>query len=66
MVALINAPERFEETLGDLPEGVRLRHQGTSDSDLTLWFTRSQAELEGGIQTMASFARRGGLPLTLS
>lgn len=61
MVALINAPEHFEETLGELPDGVRLHRQGTSNSDVTLWFTRSKAELEGGVEAMRSFARRGGL-----
>ncbi len=61
VVALINAPERFEETLGELPEGAGLRRQATDDSDLTLWFTRSRAELEGGIEAMESFAQKGGL-----
>ena len=61
VVALINAPERFEETLGELPEGVLLHRQSASDSNVTLWFTRSQAELEGGIEAMTTFADKGGL-----
>jgi CheY-like chemotaxis protein len=61
VVALINAPERFEETLGKLPEGVLLHRQSTCDSNVTLWFTRSRAELEGGIEAMAPSAQKGGL-----
>jgi hypothetical protein len=61
VVAMINAPERFEESLGELPEGVRLHRQVSSDRDLTLWFTRSQADLEAGIEAMRSFAQKGGL-----
>ena len=61
VVALINAPELFEESLGELPEGVHLRRESTSASDVTLWFTRSRAELEGGIETMVPSADKGGL-----
>ncbi len=45
-INLQGAPPAFEETLGDLPEGVLLRHSGRAKSDLTFWFIRSQEELD--------------------
>jgi len=44
--ALLWAPEGFEETLGELPEGVELEDKMTSRTKLTLWFVRSRQELE--------------------
>ena len=56
-VALIDAPEDFEATLGDVPEGVvflRDRRDRTSaQCPLTIWFNRSRRNLDDGIQRMS-------------
>jgi CheY-like chemotaxis protein len=44
-VALLGAPERFETTLGALPEGVRIRRDPRAAAERVLLFTRSQADL---------------------
>jgi CheY-like chemotaxis protein len=53
IVALVNAPERFRDTLGDLPAGVQLIAEMTGRRDLTLWFVRSCKELRRGIARVA-------------
>jgi hypothetical protein len=52
-VALINAPANFKETLGALPDGVRLRGHARGASDLMLWFLRSRADLDQCVARMA-------------
>jgi hypothetical protein len=52
-VNLLGAPPGFEDTLGDLPESVKLRHDTTAKSDLTLWFVRSQSELDRELTFLA-------------
>lgn len=62
VVALPGAPEGLEATLGPLPEGVSLvRDPTAARRDLTLWFVRSQAELQAGLAGMAPHAARGRL-----
>jgi hypothetical protein len=46
-VALLGAPENFEDTLGELPDGVELHQKLTRQAKLTLWFVRSRQELDG-------------------
>jgi hypothetical protein len=46
VVALLGAPEGFEDTLAGLPPEVRLRRDARAASDLTLLFVESQAALE--------------------
>ena len=60
VVVLVGAPPGFRGTLGDLPDGVTL-HRGEGKGDLILWFTRSRAELEGGIGEMVSRLSRGSV-----
>lgn len=68
LVGLVGAPDGFETTLGDLPQGaviVRLP-AGTGGSldprpDVTLWFTTRRADLESRIAEMCSRAEKGGL-----
>ncbi len=61
VVVLVGAPERFEETLGELPEGASL-HRGVGERcDLTLWFVRAREDLEARIEEMGSWAKGGGL-----
>jgi CheY-like chemotaxis protein len=45
-VALLNAPDGFEDVLGELPEGVALKTALTKQTKLAIWFVRSRAELE--------------------
>jgi hypothetical protein len=61
VVALVEAPERFDETLGDLPEGIVLRHDVGAPPDLTLYFARSRKELESRIEGLAASAEKGRL-----
>ena len=57
VVAVINAPKNFSKTLGRLPRGAKLKSAKYPSAPLTLWFARSEIELQGGI---AEFAGRIG------
>ncbi len=61
VVALVDAPPGFENTLGELPEGVTLHRQARGRPGLTLWFTRSRRGLERRIRRMVPLAEKGGL-----
>ena len=52
VVRLVCAPIGFEATLGDLPEGARVRRRG-EERDLTIWFVRRISELRRSIAVMA-------------
>ena len=52
-VALVDAPEDFEPTLGPLPDGASLGVAGPGEGDLVIWFTMSLRDLEGGVGDMA-------------
>ena len=60
-VALVNAPEAFEETLGELGDDVALTDTATPDATVTLWFLDSLAALTDGIHHMAEVAGDGRL-----
>ena len=53
-MALVDAPEDFETTLGPLPEGASLGIVGPGEGDLIIWFTMSLKDLEGGVGDMAN------------
>ncbi len=59
VVALLDAPRGFRKTLGKLPAGARLRAQADACCTLTLWFTRSSADLERGMRKACALAGRG-------
>ncbi len=61
VVALLGAPNGFEETLGTLPEGVVIRRQRRGKPDLALWFARSMGELENQMERIARFIAEGRL-----
>lgn len=61
VVVLVRAPETFEETLGELPPNVTIRRRNQGMRDLTLWFTRSRAELMAGVGSMARRHETGRL-----
>jgi hypothetical protein len=60
-VAMVNAPEGFEETLGQLPEGVVIRRNLRGKPDVTLWFATSRRELEGRLPRMVRYGPNAGL-----
>jgi hypothetical protein len=61
VVALVGAPENFDDILGELPEGVTLRTRNRGHRDLTLWFPKSRSDLERRLERMTTFAEGGGL-----
>jgi hypothetical protein len=61
-VALVRAPDGFEETLDPLPDGVRLRTQARSSQDVVLFFATRYSELERRFDGLAhAIAPSGGL-----
>jgi hypothetical protein len=60
-LALVNAPEGFEQTLVDLPEGVAVTRSSRASRQLTIWFVIRQAELRRGIARMTGFGEKAGL-----
>jgi len=60
-VALVEAPEDFEQILGVLPEGTTVVRNVELRADVTLWFLGSLADLHGGIDRMAEIAGDGRL-----
>lgn len=60
-VSLVDAPQRFEDTLGNLPEGVLLQRNENARSDLTLWFVTSSEHLQQHIDSMRRSIRKDGL-----
>lgn len=60
-VILVNAPDDFETTLGDLPGGVSLRRHARGRNDLVVFFTQSQRDLERRIEKLGALAGKGGL-----
>lgn len=60
-VALVDAPEDFETTLGGLPAGTTIVRKADSSADITLWFLGSLADLHSGIDHMGETAGGGRL-----
>ncbi len=60
-VLLTRAPDGFQGLLGPLPDGARLVKRYGGDVELILWFVRSAAELERGIEKWASRVGKGGI-----
>ena len=60
-VALLDAPDKFDEMLGELPGGVTIRRAARGRPDLMIWFTRSQADVERRIARLGAMAGDGGL-----
>jgi hypothetical protein len=53
-VALVDAPDNFEATLGALPDGVTVRTRARGPVDVIVFFTTSRAKLERRIETLRS------------
>ena len=60
-VALINSPEGFEASLGELPDDVRLFRQIGEYCDLILWFAQSKKQLASQIAQVAAALGNGRL-----
>jgi CheY-like chemotaxis protein len=60
VVALVNAPDGFAQTLGDLPDGVRL-DGSPGDASLILCFVRSRRDLEQVIAEIAPLVQTSSL-----
>jgi hypothetical protein len=61
-IALLRAPDGFDETLGDLPADVRVRRRARGPLDVIVAFVRSRAELERGLDAWrAALEPAGGL-----
>jgi CheY-like chemotaxis protein len=60
-VGLANAPDGFEGTLGELPEGAELHGQVCNGCDLIIWFVRSSDELQAQIEGMAARLEQGAM-----
>jgi len=59
-VALVGAPKDFEKTLGELPEGVKLKKRADEACDLIIWFVRMRAELYDRIIEMGELTGDAG------
>ncbi len=60
-VALVNAPEDFDTTLGELPAGTELVRRTEPGANVTLWFLESLDDLHKGIDRMGEIAGDGRL-----
>jgi len=60
-VALVDAPDGFVTTLGELPEGVKIQQAAGEGAQVTLWFVQSLDTFEKGIERMAEVAGDGRL-----
>jgi CheY-like chemotaxis protein len=58
---LVDAPEHFEGTLGELPEGTTVSRQQGGGAAVTLWFVRERRELERRFVAIAAAAEPGWL-----
>lgn len=61
VVAIVDAPDEFRANLGDLPEDVIVRTTLRGRRDLTIWFVRSQRQLEKRIDRFAAAVAERGL-----
>ncbi|HWI72448.1 MAG TPA: DUF3052 domain-containing protein [Baekduia sp.] len=51
-VAILGAPEGFDATLGELPEGVAVARRLGGSKDMVVFFTISRAELAGRLEAL--------------
>jgi hypothetical protein len=60
-VALVDAPDGFERTLGDVPDGVEFDEGMRGGCGLAIWFVRSGRELDTKIGRIAAATPEGGI-----
>jgi hypothetical protein len=61
VVALIDAPDGFEATLGKLPQGAALKRRNRGRRDITIWFTTRARVLESRLPAMTAAVGEGML-----
>ena len=61
LIALVDAPPTFRDSLGELPEGVVFSDQPGPACSLILWFVTVQQALHQGIDQMAANVQKGSL-----
>lgn len=61
VVYLIDAPEGFEKTISDLPEGVTFKRDVPEHNDLAIWFVGSQEDLKERIEQVKRQVGKGGV-----
>jgi hypothetical protein len=59
-VVLLNAPDGFEETLGELPDRTVVAREASVLADVLIFFTRERAELAGRFEALARAIRPDG------
>jgi hypothetical protein len=59
-VAVVAAPEGFEDLLGELPDGVTLQARMTKETGLAIWFIRSRRELDVTADYLGARLQNGG------
>jgi hypothetical protein len=60
-VALVNAPDDFVATLGELPAGATVHSNPRARRDLTVWFVQSLKELRAAMPRMVAASQQGGV-----
>jgi CheY-like chemotaxis protein len=61
VVALIDAPDGFEATLGELPEGADLKRRHRGRRDMTIWFTTRARDLGARLPAITAAVGEGVL-----
>jgi CheY-like chemotaxis protein len=61
VVYLIDAPDGFETSIDNLPEGVSFVRKAPEQNDLAIWFVRSQKELKQRMNQAKVHVKKGGL-----
>ncbi len=59
-VAWVRAPEHFDELLGELPDGVRLKKRASAPVDLVVSFAKRRAQLERELPRLREAIRPSG------
>jgi len=60
-LVVLHAPANYKQTLGDLPENVRIKNRLAEKNDFVHFFTKNKAELENEILEVYKAINPGGL-----
>lgn len=60
VLALLSAPARFDDTLGELPGGVRVKRRSSGEANVIVLFSRSLADLKRRFPAAARALAPGG------
>lgn len=61
VVALVNAPQGFENALGTLPRGTKLRRRVRGQVDMIVWFAITRSDVTRRIDRLGAAAGKDGL-----